>query len=152
MAVQRMDHVGVIVEDLEAARAFFEEVGLRAVGEASVDEAWAGRLTGLPGQRVELVMLQTPDGHSQLEVSRFLTPVDEAGPDPAPSNRLGIRHVAFVVSDLRETRERLAGLGFETVGTVEDYRGIYLLCYVRGPEGILVELVEQTGDLTGSPE
>lgn len=78
-------------------------------------------------------MLQTPDGHSRLEVSRFLTPVDEAGPDPAPSNRLGIRHLAFVVSDLRETLERLAALGFETVGTVEDCRGIHLLCYVRAP-------------------
>ncbi len=149
MAVERMDHVGVIVEDLQAARAFFEELGLRAVGEAAVDEAWAGRVTGLPGQRVELVMLQTPDGHSQLEVSRFLTPVDEAGPEAAPSNRLGIRHLAFVVSDLRDTLERLARMGFDPVGTVEDYRGIYLLCYVRGPEGIIVELAEQTGDPTG---
>lgn len=152
MAVERMDHVGLIVEDLRAARAFFEEIGLRAVGEAAVDEPWAGRVTGLPDQRVELVMLETPDGHSRLEVSRFLTPVDEAGPDPAAPNRLGIRHVAFVVSDLHGMLERLAVLGFETVGTVEDYRGIYLLCYVRGPEGILVELAEEIGDPAGTLE
>ncbi|ROR67248.1 VOC family protein [Agrococcus jenensis] len=149
MAVERMDHVGVIVEDLEGARAFFEEIGLRAVGEARVDEPWAGRVTGLPGQRVELVMLETPDGHARLEVSRFLEPVDEDGPQPARSNRLGIRHLAFVVTDLRGMLERLARLGFETVGTVEDYRGIYLLCYVRGPEEIIVELAEEIGDPSG---
>lgn len=152
MAVERMDHVGVIVEDLAAARAFFEEVGLLAVGEAVVEEAWAGRVTGLPGQRVELVMLQTPDGHGQLELSRFLDPVDRSGPQPAPANRLGIRHLAFVVSDLLELLERLARLGFETVGTVEDYESIYLLCYVRGPEGVIVELAEQTGDTAGMLE
>lgn len=138
-----MDHVGVIVEDLEGARAFFEALGLRAVGEATVDEPWAGRVTGLPGQRVELVMLETPDGSSRLEVSRFLEPVDRDGPQPARSNRLGIRHLAFVVTDLRGMLERLARLGFETVGTVEDYRGIYLLCYVRGPEELIIELAEE---------
>ena len=103
-------------------------------------------MTRLPGQRVELVMLETPDGHARLEVSRFLEPVDEDGPQRARSNRLGIRHLAFVVTDLRGMLERLAGLGFETVGSVEDYRGIYLLCHARGPEEIVVELAEEIGD------
>ena len=142
MTVQRMDHVGVVVEDLEAATAFFVELGLRRQGEASVGGDWVDRIIGLEGVRSRIVMLETPDGHNRLELSKFETPPARAADPHAPSNTLGLRHLAFAVDDLDATLTRLRPHGAELVGEVERYEDVYRLCYVRGPEGIIVELAE----------
>jgi len=143
MTVQRLDHIGIVVGDLGAATAFFVELGLTPVGEAAVDGAWVDRIIGLHGVRSRIVMLETPDGHSRVELSAFDSPPSpEAGP-PAPSNAPGLRHLAFEVDDLAGVLTRLRPHGAVLVGEVERYEDLYRLCYVRGPEGIIVELAQR---------
>jgi catechol 2,3-dioxygenase-like lactoylglutathione lyase family enzyme len=145
MTIQRMDHVGIIVDDLEEAVAFFVELGLELQGEAQVEGDWVDRVVALDGVRAQIAMLRTPDGHGRLELSKFHTPPAEGGYQRAPANASGIRHVAFAVDDIDATLARLRARGAELVGELERYRDSYRLCYVRGPEGILVELAEQIG-------
>lgn len=145
MTVQRMEHVGIVVDDLEAATAFFVALGLTVQGEGEVEGAWVDRVVGLEGVRSRLVMLETPDGHAQVELATFLHPPSPGGDAPAPSNAPGLRHLTFAVDDLDEVLGRLRAHGAELVGTVERYRDIYRLCYLRGPEGIIIELAERLG-------
>jgi catechol 2,3-dioxygenase-like lactoylglutathione lyase family enzyme len=141
-----LDNVGIVVEDLDAAVGFFEELGLELEGRDVVEGEWAGRVTGLGDQRVEIAMLRTPDGHGQLELSRFLEPAVVADHRTAPVNALGYLRVMFAVDDLDATLDRLAGHGAELVSTeVVRYEDAYRLCYVRGPEGILLGLAEPLG-------
>jgi catechol 2,3-dioxygenase-like lactoylglutathione lyase family enzyme len=145
MTIQRMDHVGIVVEDLAAATAFFVDLGLSVVGEGAVEGDWAGRIIGLEGVRSEIAMLETPDGHSRVELSLFHAPASPSGDRQAPSNTPGIRHLAFEVDDVDAAVARLQGRGIGLVGTVEQYEDSYRLCYVRGPEGIIVELAQRLG-------
>ena len=145
MAVKRMDNVGIVVESLDAAIAFFAELGLRLQGRATIEGEWAGRVTGLGTQRVEIAMLVTPDGHSRLELSRFLSPPVVADHRNAPVNALGYLRVMFTVQDLDDTLARLRTHGAELVGEVVNYQDTYRLCYIRGPEGILIGLAEELG-------
>jgi len=145
MAVTRLDNVGIVVEDLDAAIAFFKELGLELEGRAPIEGQWAGRVTGLPGQRVEIAMMRTPDGHSRLELSRFLAPAVAADHRRAPVNALGYLRVMFAVDDLDATLARLRPHGMELVGDVVDYANVYRLCYIRGPEGILLGLAQELG-------
>ena len=146
MSVLRMDNVGIVVADLDAAVAFFGELGLVLEGRARADGDWAGRVTGLRGQRVEIAMMKTPDGHSRLELSRFDAPAITSDHRTAPVNALGYLRVMFAVDNLAETLTRRGKLGATVVDEVVDYEGIYRLCYIRGPEGILIGLAQQ---LTG---
>ena len=143
MTVKRMDNVGIVVESLDAAISFFSELGLRLEGRATVEGEWAGRVTGLGSQRVEIAMLVTPDGHSRLELSRFLAPPVVADHRNAPVNALGYLRVMFAVDDLDDMLVRLRDHGAELVDEVVQYEDVYRLCYVRGPEGILIGLAEQ---------
>ncbi|MGN6817991.1 MAG: VOC family protein [Sphingomonas sp.] len=143
MALKRMDNVGIVVEDLDAAVDFFRELGLELEGRATIDGEWAGRVTGLGDQRVEIAMMRTPDGHSRLELSRFLRPAVVADHRNAPVNALGYLRVMFAVGDLDETLERLRPHGARLVGDVVDYQGVYRLCYIRGPEGLLIGLAQE---------
>lgn len=143
VTVKRMDNVGIVVEDLDAAIEFFVELGLRLEGRAPIEGDWAGKVTGLPGMRVEIAMLRTPDGHSRLELSRFLAPPVAADHRAAPVNSLGYLRVMFAVEDIDDTLARLAKLGAQLVGEVVNYENIYRLCYIRGPEGILVGLAQE---------
>lgn len=144
--VLRLDNVGIVVEDLDAAIRFFEELGLRLDGRGMVEGEWAGRVTGLPGQRVEIAMLRTPDGHGCVELSRFLAPDVVADHRTAPVNSLGYLRAMFAVDDLDDTLERLAPYGTELVSSeVVQYETAYRLCYVRGPEGILLGLAQPLG-------
>ena len=145
MPIQRMDHVGVVVEDLEAATAFFVELGLELQGEASVGGDWVDRVVGLEGVRAEVAMLETPDGHGRVELAQFQTPSGPGGDRNAPANSPGIRHLAFVVDDIDAVVAGLRARGAELVGEVERYGDSYRLCYVRGPEGIIVELAQRIG-------
>jgi len=145
MTVKRMDNVGIVVEDLDAAIGFFTELGLELEGRAPVEGEWADGVTGLRGLRVEIAMLRTPDGHSRLELSRFLAPPVVADHRGAPVNALGYLRVMFAVDDLDDTLARLGRLGAKLVGDVVRYGDIYRLCYLRGPEGILVGLAQQLG-------
>ena len=146
MAVQRMDNVGIVVEDLDEAIAFFQELGLDLEGRGMVEGAWAGRVTGLGDQRVEIAMLRTPDGHSRLELSRFLAPSVVADHRTAPVNALGYLRVMFAVDDLEDTLARLRKHGAQLVSSdVVRYEDVYLLCYIRGPEGILIGLAQEIG-------
>src|SRR3954463_2686093 len=140
-----MDNVGIVVEDLEATIEFFRELGLELEGRATVEGEWAERVTGLPDMRVEIAMMRTPDGHSRLELSRFLAPSTVADHRDAPVNALGYLRVMFAVDDIDDTLGRLKPLGAELVGEVAQYAGQYRLCYIRGPEGILIGLAEQLG-------
>ena len=140
-----MDNVGIVVESLDAAVAFFAELGLELEGRATVEGEWAGRVTGLGDQRVEIAMMRTPDGHSRLELSRFLTPAPIADHRNAPVNALGYLRVMFAVSDIDDTLERLRAHGAEVVDEVVQFEDKYRLCYIRGPEGILIGLAEQLG-------
>jgi len=149
MTVKRMDNVGIVVEDLDAAIAFFVELGLELEGRAPIEGEWADGVTGLRGMRVEIAMLRTPDGHSRLELSRFLAPPVVADHRGAPVNALGYLRVMFAVDDIDDTLARLAGRGAKLVGEVVRYQDIYRLCYVRGPEGILIGLAEQLGQQAG---
>ncbi|MFN8594578.1 MAG: VOC family protein [Anaerolineae bacterium] len=143
MTVKRMDNVGIVVESLDDAIAFFAELGLRLEGRAMIEGEWAGRVTGLGTQRVEIAMLVTPDGHSRLELSRFLTPPVVADHRNAPVNALGYLRVMFAVDDLDETLVRLRTRGAQLVGEVVQYEDVYRLCYIRGPEGLLIGLAEE---------
>lgn len=146
MAVRRMDNVGIVVEDLPAAIAFFRELGLDLVGETVIEGEWSGRVTGLPGQRVEVAMMQTPDRHDRLELSRFLSPPVVADHRTAPVNALGYLRVMFTVDDLDSTLARLSNHGAKLVSSeVVEYEGIYRLCYIRGPEGLLLGLAQELG-------
>jgi catechol 2,3-dioxygenase-like lactoylglutathione lyase family enzyme len=148
MTVKRMDNVGIVVEDIDAAIAFFTELGLELEGRAMIEGAWAGRVTGLGNQRVEIAMLVTPDGHSRLELSRFLTPPVVADHRNAPVNALGYLRVMFAVEDIDATLARLGKRGAELVGEVVQYEDTYRLCYIRGPEGILIGLAQELGAQT----
>ncbi len=145
MTVKRMDNVGIVVEDLDAAVEFFAELGLRLEGRALVEGEWAGRITGLGTQRVEIAMMVTPDGHSRLELSRFLDPPVVADHRSAPVNALGYLRVMFAVEDLDDTLVRLGKRGAKLVGEVVQYGDVYRLCYIRGPEEILIGLAQQLG-------
>ncbi len=145
MTVMRMDNVSIVVEDLDAAIAFFVELGLELEGRAPVEGEWAEGVTGLPGMRVEIAMLRTPDGHSRIELSRFLAPAVVADHRAAPVNALGYLRVMFTVTDIDDTVARLGKLGATVVDKVVDYQDIYRLCYLRGPEGILIGLAQQLG-------
>ena len=145
MAIKRMDNVGIVVEDLGATIEFFRELGLELVGQGMIEGEWAGRVTGLGEQQVEVAMMRTPDGHSQLELSRFLRPPIVADHRTAPVNALGYLRVMFAVDDLEATLERLRPHGAQLVGEVVDYQGVYRLCYIRGPEGILIGLAQELG-------
>jgi len=143
VTLQRMDNVGIVVESLDTAISFFAELGLEIEGRATIEGAWAGRVTGLGDQRVEIAMMRTPDGHSRLELSRFLTPPPVADHRNAPVNALGYLRVMFAVDDLDDTLARLRKRGAQLVGEVVQYEDVYRLCYLRGPEGILIGLAEQ---------
>jgi catechol 2,3-dioxygenase-like lactoylglutathione lyase family enzyme len=145
MALKRMDNVGIVVEDLGRAIDFFRELGLELEGQAMVEGEWAGRVTGLGDQRVEIAMMRTPDGHGRLELSRFLTPAAVADHRNAPVNALGYLRVMFSVDDIDETLEGLRRHGATLVGDVVRYKDVYRLCYIRGPEGILVGLAQELG-------
>lgn len=141
MAVKRMDNIGIVVEDLEKTVDFFRELGLEFEGGGEIEGEWAGRVTGLGDQKVEVAMMRTPDGHSRLELSRFIRPDVIADNRKAPVNALGYLRVMFAVDDLDDTLDRL-GKRAELVGEVVRYQDIYLLCYIRGPEGILIGLAQ----------
>ena len=145
MAIERMEHVGIVVNDLGAATAFFAELGLELQGEASVEGGWVDRVVGLEGVRSEVVMMETPDGQARVELAKFHSPPGPDGDPLAPSNTPGIRHLTFSVDDIDAAIAGLRVHGAELVGEVERYRDIYRLCYLRGPEGIIVELAEKIG-------
>jgi catechol 2,3-dioxygenase-like lactoylglutathione lyase family enzyme len=148
MTVKRMDNIGIVVEDLDATIEFFTELGLELEGRAMIEGEWAGRVTGLGDQRVEIAMLRTPDGHSRLELSRFLAPLVVADHRRAPVNALGYLRVMFTVEDIDDTLARLGKRGAELVGEVMQYEDTYRLCYIRGPEGLLIGLAQQLGQQT----
>ena len=139
----RMDNIGIVVEDLDAAVRFFEELGLELEGRGRVEGEWAGRVTGLGAQHVEIAMMRTPDGHSRLELCRYLSPAVIADHRNAPVNALGYLRVMFAVEDLDATLERLRNVGAELVGEVVQYQDTYRLCYIRGPEKILIGLAQE---------
>ena len=143
MTVKRMDNVGIVVEDLDAAIGFFTELGLELEGRAAVEGDWADGVTGLRGMRVEIAMMRTPDGHNRLEISRFLAPPVVADHRNAPVNALGYLRVMFTVEDIDDTLARLGRHGAALVGEVVQYADMYRLCYIRGPEGILIGLAQQ---------
>jgi catechol 2,3-dioxygenase-like lactoylglutathione lyase family enzyme len=146
MTILRMDNVGIVVDDLPATIAFFRELGLELEGQAMVEGEWAGRVTGLGDQRVEMAMMRTPDGHSRLELSRFLAPPVVADHRNAPVNSLGYLRVMFAVDDIDETLARLRKHGAELVSSeVVQYQDMYRLCYIRGPEGLLIGLAQELG-------
>jgi catechol 2,3-dioxygenase-like lactoylglutathione lyase family enzyme len=145
MTIQRMDHVGIVVDDLAAATEFFAELGLNLEGGGPVEGAWVDRVVGLEGVRAELAMMETPDGNGRLELVKFHAPSGREGDRNAPANIPGIRHITFAVDDLDDVVARLRARGAELVGEVERYEDIYRLCYIRGPEGIIIELAEQIG-------
>ncbi len=143
MSLKRMDNVGIVVESLDALIPFFSELGLKLEGRATIEGEWAGRVTGLGTQRVEIAMMVTPDGHSRLELSQFLTPPVVADHRNAPVNSLGYLRVMFTVDDVDDTLKRLGKHGAQLVGEVVQYEDVYRLCYIRGPEGILIGLAEE---------
>lgn len=144
MTIQRMDNVLIVVDDLEAAKAFFAELGMELEGETPVQGRWVDRVIGLDDVRADIAMMRTPDGHSRIELTKFHTPpAVSAELDPAPANTLGIRRIMFAVDGIDDVVARLRGHGGELVGEIARYEDIYRLCYVRGPEGILIGLAEQ---------
>jgi catechol 2,3-dioxygenase-like lactoylglutathione lyase family enzyme len=145
VAIKRMEHVGIVVDDLAAAIDFFVELGLERQGEASVEGEWVDRVVGLDGVQAEIAMLRTPDGHGRVELAKFRAPAGQDGDESPPANAPGIRHIAFLVEDIDEVVARLKARGAELVGELEQYKDIYRLCYVRGPAGIIVELAEEIG-------
>jgi catechol 2,3-dioxygenase-like lactoylglutathione lyase family enzyme len=146
MAVKRMDNIGIVVDDLDAATDFFGELGLELEGRATIEGEWAGRVTGLGDQRVEIAMMRTPDGHGRLELSRFLAPAPIADHRNAPVNALGYLRVMFTVGDIDDTLKRLSSRGAQLVGEVVTYEDAYRLCYIRGPEGLLIGLAQELGE------
>ncbi len=146
MAIRRMDHVGVVVEDLEGAIAFFTELGMELEGSAPVDGEWVDRVVGIEGVRVDIAMMRTPDGGGKIELTRFRAPEAVAEqPEEAPPNVLGLRRIMFAVDDIEDTIARLRPHGAELVGEVAQFEEMYRLCYLRGPEGVIVALAEQIG-------
>ena len=146
MTIQRMDHVSIVVDDLEAATAFFAELGMELEGKSPVEGRWVDRVAGLDDVRVDIAMMRAPDGNGRVELTKFHTPAAiSAEPEIAPANTLGIRSIMFAVEDLEDVLARLHTHGAELVGEVAQYEDSYLLCYVRGPEGIIVALAEQLG-------
>jgi catechol 2,3-dioxygenase-like lactoylglutathione lyase family enzyme len=145
MALKRMDNVGIVVESLDTAISFFVELGMQLEGRTMIEGEWAGRVTGLGLQRVEMAMMVTPDGHSRLEISQFLTPPTVADHRNAPVNALGYLRAMFTVDDIDETLTKLRNCGAQLVGEVVQYEDSYRLCYIRGPEGLLIGLAEQLG-------
>ena len=146
MTLQRMDNVLIVVEDLEAAKAFFTELGMELDGETQVEGPWVDGTVGLDGVRADIAMLRTPDGHGRVELSRFHTPAAvRAEPENAPANALGIRRIMFTVDDVEEVVGRLRRHGAELVREIAQYDDSYRLCFVRGPEGILIGLAEEIG-------
>jgi catechol 2,3-dioxygenase-like lactoylglutathione lyase family enzyme len=143
MTVKRMDNVGIVVDDLTAAIDFFRELGLELEGRGSIEGEWAGRVTGLGDQRVEIAMMRTSDGHGRLELSRFIAPPVVADHRNAPVNALGYLRVMFAVDDIDDTLERLRKRGAQLVGEVVRYKDAYRLCYIRGPEGLLIGLAQE---------
>ena len=144
MTLQRMDNVLIVVEDLDAAKAFFAELGMELEGETQVEGPWADRTVGLEGVRADIAMLRTPDGNGRVELSKFHTPpAVRAEPENAPANALGIRRIMFAVDDIDDVVARLRGHGAELVGEITQYEDIYRLCFLRGPEGIIIGLAEQ---------
>ena len=143
MALQRMDNVLIVVEDLEAATAFFAELGMELEGETQVEGPWAGSVVGLNDVRADIVMMRTPDGHGRVELSRFHTPpAVRVEPKDAPSNALGIRRIMFAVDDVDDVVARLRNHGAELVGEIAQYEDLYRLCFVRSPEGFIVGLAQ----------
>ncbi len=140
-----MDNVGIVVDDLEAVTAFFIDLGMELEGEATVEGQWMDRIVGLDGVRNDIAMMRTPDGHGRLELIKFHTPAATTAEPNAPVNTLGIRRIMFAVDDLEEVLGRLQTHGAELVGEVVQYEDQYLLCYIRGPEGIIVALAEELG-------
>jgi len=145
MTIERMDHVGIVVDDLAAATEFFVQLGLEPQGEGSVEGRWVDRIVALKGVRVDFAFVQTPDGNGQLELIKFHSPPANADSRRAEANTLGLRHLAFAVDDIDTVVAGLRARGAELVGEVENYEDIYRLCYVRGPDGIIVELAERIG-------
>ena len=145
MTIKRMDNVGIVVESLDTAISFFSELGLSLEGRATLEGEWAGRVTGLHDQRVEIAMMRTPDGHGRLELSRFLAPQVIADHRNAPVNALGYLRVMFTVVDIDDTLARLRKHGAQLVGEVVRYGDTYRLCYIRGPEGLLIGLAQELG-------
>ena len=146
MTVQRMDHVGIVVSDLASAIGFFEEIGLELRGEGSVEGGWVDGIVGLEGVHAQFAFMHTPDGHGRLELVRFHSPPSHRGGDAdAPANAPGIRHLAFAVDDIEAVIARLRARGAELVGELERHEDVYRLCYVRGPDGMIVELAEKIG-------
>jgi len=143
MKIHRIDHVGVVVNDLPAAKAFFLDFGLEMLGEGKVEGEWVERIIGLQDVKVEFVMLRTPDGEANIELVKFHTPSDEKGMQRPLANTLGIRHIAFVVEDIEAIVAKLKKNGTELFGEIQNYENAYKLCYVRGPEGIILEFAEQ---------
>jgi catechol 2,3-dioxygenase-like lactoylglutathione lyase family enzyme len=141
--LKRMDNIGIVVENLDTAITFFTELGLSLEGRMPIDEDWAGRVTGVRGQRVEIAMMSTPDGYSRLELCRYDAPASTSDHRTAPVNALGYMRAMFTVTDLHDTLARLKKLGATVVDEVVDYAGIYRLCYIRGPEGLLIGLAEE---------
>ena len=148
MTVKRMDNVGIVVDDLDAAITFFTELGLILEGRMPIEGEWSGRVTGLHGQRVETAMMRTPDGHGRVELTRFDAPAIVSDHRTAPVNSLGYLRVMFAVDDIDDTLARLSKLGATLVDEVVDYEDVYRLCYIRGPEGILIGLAQQLGQQT----
>jgi len=146
MTIQRMDNVLIVVEDLEAAKAFFLELGMELEGETQVEGPWVDSVVGLDGVRADITMLRTPDGHGRVELSRFHSPpAVRIGPEDAPTNALGLRRIMFLVENLDDVVARLRTHGAELVREIAQYEDLYRLCFVRGPEGIIIGLSEQLG-------
>jgi catechol 2,3-dioxygenase-like lactoylglutathione lyase family enzyme len=146
MTIQRLDNVLINVEDIEAAKAFFTELGMEVEGETTVEGPWAGQVIGLDDVRADITMMRTPDGHGKVELSKFHTPpAVRAEPEDAPVNTLGIRRIMFAVDDIDDVVARLRSHGAELVGKIAQYEDIYRLCFLRGPEGIIIGLAEQLG-------
>jgi catechol 2,3-dioxygenase-like lactoylglutathione lyase family enzyme len=146
MTIQRMDNVLIVVDDLEAAKAFFAELGMELEGETPVEGPWVGSVIGLDDVRADIAMMRTPDGHSRVELTKFHTPpAVRAEPESAPANALGIRRIMFAVDDIDDVVARLRSHGGELVGEIAQYEDIYRLCFLRGPEGIIIGLAEQLG-------
>lgn len=146
MALKRMDNVLMVVDDLEAVTAFFSEIGMEVEGQTRADGPWVGQVLGLDDVQTDIVMMRTPDGHGRVELSRFLTPLAvRAEPEDAPANALGLRRIMFAVDDIDDVVARLRGHGAELVGEIAQYEDVYRLCFVRGPEGIIVGLAEELG-------
>ena len=144
MTIQRMDHVSVVVDDLDAAKAFFTDLGLELEGEAPIEGTWVDRINGIDGIRIDIAMMRTPDGHGRLELTKFHHPtVTGAEQDNVQPNRLGLRSVMFAVDDLDATVEGLRARGVELVGEVVQYEDVYKICYVHGPDGVIVSLAEE---------